>query len=603
MLKCALMNTDDWRSAQQLFGGTSGVSVILPCFNLAASVAKNLSVLTQLLDRRGFAFELLPIDDGSNDTTASNIEAYSLKNSTTHPLYHSVNLGKGAAIQAALKHAQFEWVLLLDGDLDLSPTVLPAFCDIAASTNADVVIGSKRHSQSEVRYPWFRRVPSVLYHAFVSRALGLSVSDTQTGMKLFRKTALVYACDRMLVKRFAFDLELLTIVREGGYLIAEAPVKIDFGQKWGCFTPATIGRTLRDTFAIIYRARFLHYYRSLTPVADIPANIKAPKFSIIVAMPKETALFDEMVAGLCAQTYRNFEAIFLPDNAFECPATTFKSSVLATGNVRPAEKRNMGAAIATGDILAFLDDDACPRADWLMNAAARFTSNATIVALGGPGITPPQDPPRAQLSGIIFASPFVSGNFRYRYFIEGCLRRIEDFPSCNLFVRKVAFDCIKGFRTNFWPGEDTLLCADLKTHGYELYYDPHVVIFHHRRPVFGAHLRQVKRYALHRGYFAKRIGLNSRRLSYFLPSLFVLGIFFGAPLTCVSAWIAIPYFAILSFYVFLMGSSALMEAPAVRWIVPLWCGMIATHLIYGLYFLRGLLAHQMPCEVHDFDHR
>ena len=70
-------------------------------------------------------------------------------------------------------------MLLLDGDLDLDPASLPAFCDVAAATGADIVAGSKRHPLSEVRYPWRRRLFSAAYHALTAGLLGLRLSDTQ----------------------------------------------------------------------------------------------------------------------------------------------------------------------------------------------------------------------------------------------------------------------------------------------------------------------------------------------------------------------------------------------------------------------------------------
>lgn len=593
----------DWAAARRLFAG-GGLSVVLPCHNLAGTIADNLARLEALLAPQGFPYELIPVDDGSADATGSAFAAFAKAHPTARPLLLGANRGKGAAFMAALGRVRHSWVLLLDGDLDLDPSLLPAFCDVAMVSGADVVVGSKRHPLSEVRYPWRRRLFSAAYHALTSRFLGLRLSDTQAGMKLFRREALDYARGRMLVKRFAFDLELLAIARDGGYAVAEAPVRVAFGaHRWGCLSFSVFWRTLVDTLAIIYRARVLHYYAALTPLPPVPPRGQGPRFSVIVACPGDSVVLRRLIEALMRQTYRNFEVLFLPDRLLVRPEANYRFRILATGGVRPAKKRNTGALAATGDILAFIDDDAYPAPDWLANAAARFADDASIDALGGPGLTPPDDPPAAQLSGLIFASPLVSGNFRYRYFVQGPLRKVEDFPSCNLFVRKAAFDAIGGFREDFWPGEDTLLCADLQRAGHTLWYDPRVVVWHHRRPVFGPHLRQVGRYALHRGYFARRIGLNSRRLSYLLPSLFLLGLVFGAPLACLSLWLAVPYVAIVALYLLLSLADALLEAPAPRIILPLWGGIVATHLWYGFRFLQGLLSRKMPCGVLPFDHR
>lgn len=601
---------NDWEAARRLFA-EGGLSVILPFCNVGAAAAEaNLMRLAELFTAERLTVQLLPVDDGSSDDTAEALRRVAARVPQCEPLFLPENCGKGAALLAAVPQVRAPWVLLLDGDLDLDPAMLPAFAEVAEETHAALILGSKRHAQAEVRYPLRRRIFSALYHAFAQRLLHLNVTDTQSGMKLVRTDALRYATDRMLVKRFAFDLELLAVAREGDYAFAEAPVRVTtFGRKWGCLTPRMLWRTFLDTVAIAYRARVLHYYASLPPALPPPSPEAGPRFSIIVACPGDSLVLRRLIDALKEQTYRNFEVIFLPDRLLVRPETNYRFRIIATGSVRPAKKRNMGAVAATGDVLVFIDDDAYPRSDWLARAAVRFSQGTPadgcppIDALGGPGLTPPDDPLAVRLSGVVFASPLVSGNFRYRYFIQGPLRRVEDFPSCNLFVRRNAFDAVRGFREDFWPGEDTLLCADLQQQGYQLWYDPRVVVYHHRRPLFGPHLRQVGRYALHRGYFVRCVGRNSRRLSYALPSLFVVGCVAGLPLALLSWWLAIPYLATLLLYALLTLTDALIEAPNLRTVAAVWGGIMLTHGWYGVRFLQGFLSRRMPCGVRPFDHR
>ena len=592
------MNTTDWTNAKALFH--EGLSVILPFHGLAGRAEANLARLGALLRPHGFPFQLIAVDDGSPDGTAEALRRAAAADPAIHPVILPENRGKGAALLAGLPAVRHGWVLLLDGDLDLDPAALPAFADVARATGADLILGSKRHPQSDVRYPRRRRLASALYAALVRALLRLDVTDTQGGMKLIRAEALRHAAGRLLVKRFAFDLELLAVVRGGGFRFAEAPVRVDFGRRWGCLTPRAVWRTLLDTLAIAYRERVLHYYATLTPLPSVGG--RGPRFSLLVACPGDSAVLRRLLDALEAQTYRAFEAIVLPNGPLDLPARPWLR-VLPTGPARPAAKRNLGARAATGEILGLIDDDAYPRADWLATAAARLSGPEAIDALGGPGLTPPDDPPAAQLSGLILASPLVSGNFRCRYFVQGPLRRVEDFPSCNLFVRRAAFEAVGGFREDFWPGEDTLLCADLQRAGHTLWYDPRLVVWHHRRPVFGPHLRQIGRYALHRGFFARRVGLNSRRLSYHLPTLFLLGLVLGFPLAWLSPWLAAPYCGVVGLYLLVTAADAVAEAPAPRLVLPLWAGIVATHLTYGARFLQGLLAPALPNAPRPFDHR
>lgn len=591
------------QAIRQLLGGAAGLSVILPCRNLAGVLSVNLAELRAFLSPLGIPYELVPSDDGSDDGSADILRREAEVHPDTRPVLLPDHAGKGAALLRGAAAARYGWLLFLDGDLDIRPVSLGAFCEAALESGADAVLGSKRHPASRVRYPLHRRLLSALYHGAVRTLLGLRVGDTQAGMKLIRREAFAEAAPRLLVRRFAFDLELLAALRACGRTFAEAPVVLDYGRRWGCVTPRMLWQTLRDTLAIVYRDRVLHYYATLTlpPPAD-PA--RGPFFSVIVALPGDSAVLRKTLAGLQAQTYRRFEVLLLPDEGLpDLPGDGTDRRVLPTGAVRPAEKRNLGAAAARGDILAFLDDDAAPRPDWLERAAARFAATPGLEVLGGPGVTPPDDPPAAQLSGLVFASLLVSGNFRCRYFVEGILRRVEDFPSCNLFVTRGAFRAVGGFRTDFWPGEDTLLCADLQRAGHAIYYDPHVTVEHRRRALFGPHLRQVARYATHRGYFARRIGLNSRRLSYMLPSLFLVGLALGLPVALLMPLLLPVYLGVVGLWLTLTLGFALVDAPRLGWVPQLWAGVLATHLVYGWCFLRGVLARRMPCEVRPFDHR
>ena len=593
------MNLTDWTNAEALFA--EGLSVVLPFHNLADHAEANLARLDALLRPHGFPYRIIAVDDGSADGTAEALRRAAETFPAVLPVCLPANAGKGAALLAGLERVTHPWVLLLDGDLDLDPVALPAFADVARATGAELVLGDKRHPQSQVHYPLRRRVASALYAGLVHALLRLPVSDTQCGMKLVRAEVLRYAAPRLLVKRFAFDLEFLAVAHDGGFRHANAPVRLDFRHRWGCLTPSTVWRTLVDTLAIAYRARFLHYYAGLTPLPPRPTD--GPHFTLIVPCPGDSAVLRRLLDALDTQIYRHFDLMLLPDAPILGLPDRPWLSIRPTGPMRPAQKRNLGARAAKGSVLAFIDDDAYPRADWLANAAARLTGPDAIDALGGPGLTPPDDPPRAQLSGLVLASPLVSGNFRCRYFIQGPLRRVEDFPSCNLFVRRSAFEAIGGFRENYWPGEDTLLCADLQTSGHTLWYDPRLVVYHHRRPLFGPHLRQVGRYALHRGHFARRFGLNSRRLSYHLPSLFLLGLILGPLAIAFLPFLAVPYCAIVLLWLVLTGLDALVEAPTPRTILPLWLGILATHLVYGARFLQGYLAPALPNTPRPFDHR
>jgi hypothetical protein len=144
--------------------------------------------------------------------------------------------------------------------MDLHPEQLADFFDIMENRNADAVIGSKFHPESQVDYPPTRRLYSFFYYLLVRSLFGLPVRDTQTGIKLFKRAVLDRVLPRVLVKRFAFDLELLANVHHFGYRIAEAPVTLNFQRICSRLRLPAVWNVFVDTLAIFYRMRILRYY-------------------------------------------------------------------------------------------------------------------------------------------------------------------------------------------------------------------------------------------------------------------------------------------------------------------------------------------------------
>ena len=586
-----------WQAAQDCLGSSGRLSVIMPVYGLAEVIEQNVETVCGLL-RGHIPFEILPVDDGSGDGSAEALSRAAAKDPEhVRPVFVKVNAGKGNALKRGFAASRGSHILLLDGDLDLSPARIPMFFDVMAAKRAAIVIGSKRHPDSIIDYPWHRRLASGVYFALVRLLVGLPISDTQTGMKLFTRDALGWAFGRMLVKTFAFDLEVLSIAHAKGYPVAEAPIEMHFGQKVGCLSWNNVKQVMTDTLAIFYRLRVLRYYDSVevAPPAATPLFV-----SVVIACPAPSPYLTECLNALALQTYPHFEVIVLPDAPADLGPHPFGLRVHPTGKTRPAEKRNAGIRAARGEIVAFIDDDAAPVSNWLEHAVAYFTL-PDVGGVGGPGVTPDNDPFLAQAGGLVYANRFVSGNLRWRYIGDRVRRNVDDVPSCNLFVRADVLKAINGYRTDFWPGEDTILCSDI-VFGQQkrIVYDPWVLVYHHRRPLFGPHLRQIARYALHRGHFAKRYPKTSLRLSYLVPTLFVFGLVAGAGLACLHPWLRCAYLAALAAYGAVTLLSSFNLNPAL-WLT-VWLGVMATHVVYGVRFFMGLVTRRMPCEVATFDH-
>ena len=556
----------------------------MPAYNIASLIAANIKKTKEVFDKLGWSFEIIVVDDGSSDETFLEAQRIAREMPMVKAISLPGNQGKGWALKEGFSIAGGEFIIFLDGDLDIQPDQIGLFFEIMEKDKAEVVIGSKRHPQSKLDYPWGRRVLSSVYFFLVKVLFGLPIHDTQTGLKLFKRKVLEEVFPRILVKRYAFDLELLVNAYHLGYAIREAPVVVDFKGRFGRITPKDIYDIWLDTLAIFYRLRILKYYDR-----DIPLLKDYPFVSIIIPLGEQEAELSEGLKRVSVLDYPEYEIIVLPNVDLTLSYPHLK--VVATGPLSPPEKRDIGLRAAQGEIIAFLDVDAYPGRDWLKNGL-RFLGPEEVAAVGGPAVTPREDNLRQKASGNIYSSWLVGGSYNYRY-IPRLAREVEDYPTSNLLVKRKVLEKIGGFGTSLWPGEDTYLCRKIiKETGKKIIYEPGVLVYHHRRPLFLPHLRQVSNYALHRGYFAKIYPENSRHLSYFLPSLLVIYLSLGWWPGLFFPWLRGLYIGGIIFYLSLVFLTALRHFnPFMIFLV--FTGIIATHFVYGVKFLQGLLTREL----------
>lgn len=236
--------------------GLPMVSVVLPAFNEGSVVDTVLQQVSGVLEDVGNRYEVILVDDGSIDDTRKRALAWCGR---AHPncrvVGYSRNMGKGYALRYGSRFASGDFVVFLDCDLEIFPKNLRS-C-IMHLENADVLIASKRHPRSHICQPSSRKVLSLGFNILVRILTGVQISDTQSGLKVFRRESLESILPLVSVKRYAFDVEILTVSSLLRMRVVEMPVELGSEASFGLKHAL---RMLIDLLGVSYRLRISRWY-------------------------------------------------------------------------------------------------------------------------------------------------------------------------------------------------------------------------------------------------------------------------------------------------------------------------------------------------------
>ena len=242
------------------------ISVIVPVYSQEKTIVKDLRKIYQVLQKLRYKTELICVIDGRVDKSFEKAFNFAKRYSNVKVLGYETNKGKGYAIRFGMGQSRGDIVGFIDSGMDLNPNGLAMLLEHFEWYEADIIVGSKRHPVSKVSYPWQRKILSIGYQLLTFCLFNLKVRDTQVGMKFFRREVLEKVLPRLLVKEFAFDVEILAISYHLGYKrIFEAPVdiKLELGGM-SSVTNKTFLKIawgmMKDTLAVFYRQRILNYY-------------------------------------------------------------------------------------------------------------------------------------------------------------------------------------------------------------------------------------------------------------------------------------------------------------------------------------------------------
>lgn len=238
------------------------VSLIVPAYKQEKTIGEDISRIKAALEQLRFDYEIIVIVDGRVDKTFE--KAKKFESSKIKIIGYDINHGKGYAVRYGMEKARGNIVGFIDSGMDLDPNGLSILLERFEWHDADIVVGSKRHPESKVKYPLERRAISFISQVFIRILFGLNVRDTQVGMKFFKREVIKDVLPRLMVNKFAFDIEILVVALHLGYTkIVEAPIELHFNFEKSIVSQSlilAILKTFWDTLGIFYRLKIIHYY-------------------------------------------------------------------------------------------------------------------------------------------------------------------------------------------------------------------------------------------------------------------------------------------------------------------------------------------------------
>ena len=234
------------------------ISILIPAYHEEGKISQTINAVQRAVQPLPHLTEIIVICDGKEDKTYEIASAYSGHSVTI--LGYSKNRGKGYALKHGFRHSTGDVIIFFDAGLEFDPDHILRIVEYYQKYQTPVIIGSKRHPESKVIYPLQRQILSRAGQLMVKTLFQMDIKDSQVGLKLFERKVLSKIFPKVVVKKFAFDIELLALAHHYHYRIAEVPVdlKMDFSHSSVGFS--SINNCFWDTLAVFYRLKILKYY-------------------------------------------------------------------------------------------------------------------------------------------------------------------------------------------------------------------------------------------------------------------------------------------------------------------------------------------------------
>jgi len=205
---------------------TPELSIIIPAYNEEALIVSTLDCLQAYLSARPEPYEIIVVDDGSQDKTAQAVQNWQKNQSDVHLLVNQRNMGKGFSIQRGVLESRGQLIIFTDADLPYELDAIEGFLQ-ALRHGCDLAIGSRVLPGSAVKgVPMLRYIAGQVFSWMVQAVLFQGLPDTQCGFKAFRAEAAKEIFRHITIGGFGFDVEMLFIARKRKFAIRPVPVQM-----------------------------------------------------------------------------------------------------------------------------------------------------------------------------------------------------------------------------------------------------------------------------------------------------------------------------------------------------------------------------------------
>jgi dolichyl-phosphate beta-glucosyltransferase len=206
------------------------ISVVIPAYNEEERIGATVLRIKDYLEKKGYEYEIIVVDDGSNDKTAEVVARFLPRSQGGLPqiqlLQNKGNKGKGFSVKRGVLNSKGDYILFSDADLSTPIEELDKLLEYIKS-GFDIAIGSRglKESDVQIHQAWHRERMGKIFNLLVRIFVLRGIKDTQCGFKCFSRGVAYKLFPKQLLEGFGFDVEILYLARKKGYSIKEVPVK------------------------------------------------------------------------------------------------------------------------------------------------------------------------------------------------------------------------------------------------------------------------------------------------------------------------------------------------------------------------------------------